>query len=44
MLRVAIEDFQQLSKEELKTEKNCLYFDAKTGARFATVERGIWYN
>ena len=39
-LRVSKEDFQMLKEDD----KDCLYFDAKTGTRFATVNRGMWYN
>ena len=39
-LRVTKENFQMLKDDD----KECLYFDAKTGTKFATVDRGMWYN
>lgn len=43
-LEVTPADFQMLTNEQQKESKSSLYFDAKTGYRFATINRGIWYN
>ena len=40
--RVKVENFKQLSRDQ--EDKHCLYYDKSTGDRFATVNRGIWYN
>ena len=43
-LLVAPSDFQMLSKDAQLNFKACLYYDTKSGTRFATIERGQWYN
>ena len=29
---------------QIKDDKDCLYYDKATGERFATINRGMWYN
>ena len=40
--RVKPENFKQLPREQ--QDKDCLYYNKANGDKFATVDRGIWYN
>lgn len=41
-LIVDAKNFKMLTKD--KQTLDCLYYDTNSGAKFATINRGLWYN